>query len=69
MSQISKYSGKKNLLLPKTRFCLFLSIKYDSVTKNEAIILLGEGYICIFGYKNMLDIKRRLLEKEESAES
>lgn len=38
LSQISKYSKEKHLLLPKTRFCLFLSIKYDSVMKNETII-------------------------------
>lgn len=38
---ISGCSELKHLLLPKTRFCLFLNTEYDSVMKNEIIIHLG----------------------------
>lgn len=36
-----KYSEETHLLSPKTRFCLFLSLKYDSVMKNETIVPVG----------------------------
>lgn len=41
LSQTSEYSEETHLLSPKTRFCLFLSLKYDSVMKNETVVPVG----------------------------
>lgn len=63
------------MLLSKIRFCFFLRLMDGLVMKSETRMVIvslsmriaGEGSILVLRYKNMLWIKRRLLENEENA--
>lgn len=63
------------VLLSKIRFCLFLRLMDGLLMKSETRLVIispsrrttGEGGVFVLRYKNMLCIKKRLLENEENA--